>query len=110
LLLAAGLAALALLPSASRGFAAAGLALCGAGLGLAVPVLTQRAVRPDDGLVHDRSITVGAPHAGLVVALALGSPLPTHRLDHAQLPLSVRALGATGAARARPDPRRQESA
>jgi predicted MFS family arabinose efflux permease len=81
LLLAAGLAALALLPSASAGFAAAGLALCGAGLGLAVPVLTQRAVRPDDGLVHDGTLTIGARHAGLVVALALVAPLLTHSLE-----------------------------
>src|SRR5262249_31110676 len=67
LLLAAGLAALALLPSASGWFAAAGLALCGVGLGLAVPVLTRRAVQPDDGLVHDGAVTIGARHAGLVV-------------------------------------------
>jgi MFS family permease len=81
LLLAAGLTALALLPSASRALAAAGLALCGVGLGLAVPVLTARAVQPDDGLVHDGTITIGTRHAGLVVALALVAPLLSHTLE-----------------------------
>ncbi len=81
LLLTAGLAALALLPATSSAIAAAALALCGAGLGLAVPVLTRRAVRPDDGLVHDGTITVGARHAGLVVALALVAPLLSHSLE-----------------------------
>jgi predicted MFS family arabinose efflux permease len=84
LLLAAGLVALALLPSASGAFAAAGLALCGAGLGLAVPVLTRRAVQADDGLVHDGTITIGARHAGLVVALALVAPLLSNALEHGQ--------------------------
>src|SRR5207342_374411 len=40
-LLAGGLVGLALLPSASVGFAVWALALCGAGLGLAVPVLSD---------------------------------------------------------------------
>ena len=87
-----GLAALALLPSASRGLAAAGLALCGAGLGLAVPVLTGRAVQPDDGLVHDGTITIGARHAGLVVALALVAPLLSHSLEEGR---TNAILGAT---------------
>jgi predicted MFS family arabinose efflux permease len=80
-LLAAGLLGLALLPSTSTAFAACSLALCGVGLGLAVPALTRRAVRPDDGLVHDGTLTIGARHAGLVVALALVAPLLSHSLD-----------------------------
>ena len=44
-------------------------------------MLTQRAVRPDDGLVHDGTITIGARHAGLVIALALVAPLLTHSLE-----------------------------
>jgi len=92
MLLAGGLAALALLPSASRALAAAGLALCGAGLGLAVPVLTGRAVQPDDGLVHDGTITIGARHAGLVVALALVAPLLSHALEDGR---TNAILGAT---------------
>ena len=95
LLLAAGLAALALLPSASGGFAAAGLALCGVGLGLAVPVLTRRAVQPDDGLVHDGTITIAARHAGLVVALALVAPLLSNSLADGR---TNALLGATKAA------------
>jgi MFS family permease len=75
LLLAAGLVALALLPATSTAIVVVALALCGAGMGLAVPVLTQRAVRPDDGLVHDGTITIGARHAGLVLALVLVAPL-----------------------------------
>ncbi len=81
LLLAAGLLALALLPATSNVIAACALALCGVGLGLAVPVLTRRAVQPDDGLVHDGTITIGARHAGLVVALALVAPLLSHDLE-----------------------------
>jgi predicted MFS family arabinose efflux permease len=80
LLLAAGLLALALLPATSTIIAALALALCGVGLGLAVPVLTRRAVQPDAGLVHDGTISVGARHAGLVVALALVAPLLSHSL------------------------------
>src|SRR5262245_8852809 len=81
LLLAAGLVALALLPAASSAIAALALGFCGAGLGLAVPVLTRRAVEPDDGLVHDGTITIGARHAGLVVALALVAPLLSSSLE-----------------------------
>lgn len=81
LLLAAGLVALALLPATSEVVVAAALALCGVGLGLAVPVLTRRAVQPDDGLVHDGTVTIGARHAGLVVALALVAPLLSHDLE-----------------------------
>jgi hypothetical protein len=92
LLLAAGLVGLALLPSASGAFAAAGLALCGVGLGLAVPVLTRRAVQPDDGLVHDGTITIGARHIGLVVALALVAPLLSNALADGR---SNALLGAT---------------
>jgi predicted MFS family arabinose efflux permease len=81
--LAAGLVALAVLPSASPALVAAALALCGAGLGLAVPVLTQTAVRPDEGVVRRGTVTIGARHAGLVVALALVAPLLSHDLTHA---------------------------
>jgi hypothetical protein len=78
--LAGGLVALAILPATSEAIAAAALALCGVGLGLAVPALTERAVRADDGLVHDGTVTIGARHAGLVLALALVAPLLSHNL------------------------------
>jgi MFS family permease len=81
LLLAAGLVALALLPATSTAIVVVALALCGTGMGLAVPVLTQRAIRPDQGLVHDGTVTIGARHAGLVVALVLVAPLLSHDLQ-----------------------------
>jgi len=81
--LAAGLVALALLPKATPALVAAALALCGAGLGLAVPVLTRTAVRPDAALVRRGTISIGARHAGLVLALALIAPLLSHDLTRA---------------------------
>jgi predicted MFS family arabinose efflux permease len=80
-LLAAGLMALALLPSTSKALVAIALALCGVGLGLAVPVLTHRAVTPGKGAVRSATLTIGARHAGLVVALALVAPLLSHDLE-----------------------------
>jgi predicted MFS family arabinose efflux permease len=82
-LLAAGLVALAVLPTASAAIVAAALAFCGAGLGLAVPVLTRTAVRPDEAVVRRGTVTIGARHAGLVVALALVAPLLSHDLKQA---------------------------
>jgi MFS family permease len=79
-LLAAGLVALALLPAASTFVVGVALALCGTGLGLAVPTLTHAAIDPDDGVVRDGTITIGARHAGLVLALALLAPLLSHDL------------------------------
>jgi len=80
-LLAAGLVALALLPAVSNVIVAVALGFCGVGLGLAVPVLTRAAVTPEAGLVHSGTVTVGARHAGLVLALALIAPLLTHELE-----------------------------
>jgi MFS family permease len=74
-LLAAGLAALALLPAVSGAIVIAALALCGTGMGLAVPVLTRRAVAPGDAMVHDGTVTIGARHLGLVLALVLVAPV-----------------------------------
>jgi predicted MFS family arabinose efflux permease len=74
-LLAGGLAGLALLPSASVGLAVWALALCGAGLGLAVPVLSNAALDPGAGLTRSGTLTVGARHVGLVLALAVIAPL-----------------------------------
>jgi MFS family permease len=74
-LLGIGLVGLALLPSASVGFMVWSLALCGAGLGLAVPVLSNAALVGGRGLARSGTLTVGARHVGLVVALALIAPL-----------------------------------
>jgi MFS family permease len=81
LLLAAGLVALALLPRISNGLVALALAFCGAGLGLAVPVLTKVALDPEGAAVRSGTITIGARHAGLVIALALIAPLLTSALE-----------------------------
>ncbi len=81
LLLAAGLVALALLPATSAAIIVVALALCGTGMGLAVPVLTQRAIRPDEGLMGDGTVTIATRHAGLVLALVLVAPLLSHDLQ-----------------------------
>jgi MFS family permease len=74
-LLAGGLIGLALLPGANVGLAVWALALCGAGLGLAVPVLSNAALDPGAGLSRSGTLTVGARHIGLVLALAVIAPL-----------------------------------
>ncbi len=82
-LLAAGLAALALLPAASPVYAALALALCGAGLGLAVPPFSAAATTERAGLVRSATLSIGIRHLGLVLALALLAPLLAHDLDGA---------------------------
>ena len=74
-LLAGGLAGLALLPSASVALAVWALALCGAGIGLSVPVLSNTALDPSTELARSGTLTVGSRHMGLVLALALIAPL-----------------------------------
>jgi predicted MFS family arabinose efflux permease len=74
-LLAGGLIGLALLPSASVWLAIWALALCGAGLGLAVPVLSNAALDLGPGLTRSGTLTVGARHVGLVLAIAVIAPL-----------------------------------
>jgi predicted MFS family arabinose efflux permease len=82
-LLGTGLVGLALLPSASVGFMIWSLALCGAGLGLAVPVLSNAALDLGSGLTRSGTLTVGARHAGLVLALALIAPLLASKVPDA---------------------------
>jgi len=74
-LLALGLIGLALLPKASVALAIWALLLCGAGLGLAVPVLSNATLLPGPRLTSSGTLTVGARHLGLVLALALIAPL-----------------------------------
>jgi len=74
-LLALGLVGLALLPKASVALAIWALLLCGAGLGLAVPVLSNATLLPGPRLTSSGTLTVGARHLGLVLALALIAPL-----------------------------------
>ena len=82
-LLSIGLVGLALLPSASVGFMIWSLALCGAGLGLAVPVLSNAALDQGAGLTRSGTLTVGARHVGLVLALALIAPLLASKVPDA---------------------------
>jgi MFS family permease len=82
-MLAGGLAGLALLPSASVGFALSALALCGAGLGLAVPLLSDAALVPGPGLARSGTLTVGIRHLGLVLALASIAPILASELPRA---------------------------
>jgi MFS family permease len=82
-LLAGGLAGLALLPSASVGFALCALALCGAGLGLAVPLLSEAALVPGAGLARSGTLTIGIRHLGLVLALASIAPILASELPSA---------------------------
>ena len=84
LLLAAGLAALALVPGTSLGWMIPALVLCGLGFGSAVPVLTGRA------LLHPRDIAVAgassiaARHIGLVLGLLVVTPLLAHDVTAGQ--------------------------
>jgi hypothetical protein len=80
-LLALGLVGLALLPAASAIYAGLALAVCGAGLGLAVPPLTRRSVDVAAGLTRSGTISIAARHVGLVVALVAIAPLLGHELD-----------------------------
>jgi hypothetical protein len=74
-LLVGGLVGLALLPSTSVFFVLWALALCGAGLGLAVPVLSNAALDLRAGLTRSGTLTIGIRHLGLVFALASIAPL-----------------------------------
>jgi MFS family permease len=74
-LLACGLVGLALLPSGALGYTLSSLALCGAGLGLAVPGLTHSALWGDEGIGRKATLTVGVRHLGLVLALAVVASL-----------------------------------
>jgi predicted MFS family arabinose efflux permease len=82
LLLAGGLAVLALVPAAQVAWVVAALASCGAGLGLLSAVLDKAAVGPDGG-VRDGSLAVGARQAGLVLGLLVIAPVLAGSLEQA---------------------------
>ena len=79
-LVAVGLTVLALLPSARTGLVVAGLALCGAGLGLAAQPLGTLALG-GPRLEQDAAWTVFFRHAGLVLALVAVTPVLVSSLD-----------------------------
>lgn len=92
LLLSGALVGLALLPSSSVVYAGLSLALCGFGIGLAIPPLTRAALQMDAGLTRSGTLTVGFRHVGLVLALVLIAPLVARDLE----PAATRAtLNAT---------------
>jgi predicted MFS family arabinose efflux permease len=79
-LLALGLLALALLPGRHVGLAAAALGLCGAGLGLTLPIVSDAALG-QAGAPRATTLSIGARHAGFVLALLLVAPLLAHTLE-----------------------------
>jgi hypothetical protein len=81
LLLAGGLAGLAFLPTVSPALAAVCLGVCGLGFGLVVPPLTRASVPGVEGLGQRATVSVGARHAGLVLALVLIAPVVATGLE-----------------------------
>lgn len=74
-LLAGGLVGMALLPSRSLGWVLAALVLCGAGIGVTVPPLTELALAGSAQPDAAGTWTVASRHAGLVAGLVLLTPL-----------------------------------
>ena len=74
-LLAAGLAGLALLPSSDLGPVVVSFILCGSGLGLAIPGLTHAALADGGDVDRRATVTVGLRHLGLVLSLAVVAPV-----------------------------------
>ena len=85
-LVAGGLAGLALLPSAELAWTIAPQALVGLGLGLTVDQLTAQAMHLRLPRVEHASWTISARHLGVVVGLAILTPIFTADLMDAQVP------------------------
>ncbi|MGX7678780.1 MFS transporter [Jatrophihabitans sp. DSM 45814] len=86
LLVAGGLAALALPPSANLAWTIAPQALIGFGLGLTVDRLTLEALRDRLPRALHGGWTISARHAGVVLGLAILTPVFTADLRDAQVP------------------------
>jgi MFS family permease len=80
-LVAGGLAGLALLPRAGWAWTIAPQLLVGAGIGLALAALTERAVAGRAEQVVHGGWTLAARHAGVVLGLLLLAPVVTAALD-----------------------------
>jgi MFS family permease len=85
-LIAGGLVGLALLPSADLVWTVAPQALVGLGLGLTVDRLTSHAMELRLPRVEHAGWTIGARHVGVVVGLAILTPVFTADLQDAQEP------------------------
>jgi MFS family permease len=81
---AGGLTALGLLPAASFGLTIPPQLLIGAGLALALPVLTSAALGGRDPHGTRAATTLAARHAGIVVGIALLTPILSARLVNEQ--------------------------
>lgn len=85
-LVAGGLTALAVLPSAHLGWTVAPQALVGLGLGLTVDRLTSQAMHLRLPRAEHAGWTIGARHLGVVAGLAILTPVFTADLRDAQVP------------------------
>ena len=85
-LIAGGLVGLALLPSADLAWTIAPQALIGLGLGLTVDRLTAQAMEMRLPRIRHASWTISARHIGVVVGLAILTPVFTADLMDAQVP------------------------
>jgi MFS family permease len=81
ILVAGGLGALAVLPEASWVWAVPPQILIGAGLGLAISALTERALAGREPQAVHGGWTIAARHAGVVFGLLLLTPVFTSSLD-----------------------------
>ena len=94
ILVAGGLAALGVLPGSAWWWTIAPQVLVGAGLGLALSALTERALHGRSPQAVHGGWTIAARHAGVVVGLLLLTPIFTSALDRNE----DRALRAGAAA------------
>jgi hypothetical protein len=78
--IAGGLAALGLLPGAAAAWTFAPQLLVGAGLALALPGLTERALSAHDPTGSRAAGTIAARHAGIVVGILLLTPVFSDQL------------------------------
>jgi hypothetical protein len=85
-LIAGGLTGLALLPGSALVWTLAPQVLIGLGLGLSVDSLTAAALRDRIPRAVHGGWTIAARHAGVVVGLAILTPIFTADLRHAQTP------------------------